>query len=154
MQESALTLHQGIAGKFRSLSNLYFDPKPFESTKLYEKLGMKPFKKYLPTTGDLAVKHFWSRFGLSRWIKPNLESLRGMEFASRVYEGIHLPMIGFFAQQAIENGLAGDVSNTVYSSLGGILVGIYPLMLQRYNRIRLYHAIDRMESKTGVIPLS
>jgi hypothetical protein len=135
-------------GAVKKIADAWFDPKSFESPEVYEKLGVRTFKKYLPTSGDLIRRLVWKRFGDEAWVKHgDIQSLKHMEKFTRVFEGVHLAGVGVFsaaigwelAQGDIKGAVAATAINTVYS--------VYSIMLQRYNRLRLYRAINRLEER-------
>ncbi len=125
--------------------DLWFAPKPFESTQLYERLGVKTFKKYMPLTGDLMNRYVWSRV-LTRFIPEyhDVNILKQVEFFTRVYEGIHLTG-GIIGTIILAHFLHADlVKDATVITAWNTLINIYPVMVQRYNRIRLLHAANRM----------
>ena len=129
---------------FSSISNVWFRPKAFESEKLYEHLGALLIKRYVPTGGDLVMHWLRRDHPQRRWVTPSLESLRPYERRTRLNESIHL--IGFigFAAVAVEKSLSGslnEVGLTIAMTLN-LVFGLWPVVLQRYNRLRLYRAIN------------
>ena len=133
-------------GKFRWLTDHYFKPNHFESTTLYESLGIKPFKKYLPTSGDLARRYIW-KDPVS--IKPNMESLIHYEKMTRAYEAIHLGL-AVLPGKDIVSSLLSQTSPHILDIVSLLAVSLYPIMLQRYNRIRVVQTIKRMEFRNRV----
>jgi hypothetical protein len=133
----------------KTISDAWFDPKSFEEHPgLYEKLGVRMFKKYMPR-GDLMNRLVWKHFGHEDAVKPgDLSSLKNMEAYTRFFETVH--MVGFgLGVAGIGLSLANPDTSTLaegmaLGSLGAIL-NAYPIMLQRYNRVRLYRAIHNME---------
>jgi glycosyl-4,4'-diaponeurosporenoate acyltransferase len=127
------------------LAALYFRPKAFELYKgqpIYEWLGIKTFKKYLPTTGDIArKKRKIKQIKLSGADK--IEELYRYERQTRTYEWRH--WIGFVLFIGLTFLL--DRKLTVYDwillpLLNGY-INVYPILLQRYNRIRILKVLEK-----------
>src|SRR5947207_2641328 len=97
--------HSGYE-RFRYFTGFYFDPKPFESTKLYECLGIKPYKKYLPTSGDWVRRHIWRA---PPWARPNVNSLHTLDFFTRASEVFHLGYSVYPIKNIVESLLAQTV---------------------------------------------
>ncbi|WP_460834760.1 glycosyl-4,4'-diaponeurosporenoate acyltransferase CrtO family protein [Lysobacter humi (ex Lee et al. 2017)] len=134
----------------------YFPPRPFESGRLYPLLGVRLFKKYLPTSGDLV-----SRRRRIKHIKV-LESggrqaaLDRFQHQSQKWEFGHLVSAVLLQAWAVVGGLF--VSPVQFWACTGInlVVNIYPVMLQRYNRVRmasLLSAGTRPNSSSKPTPL-
>jgi glycosyl-4,4'-diaponeurosporenoate acyltransferase len=127
-----------------STLDLWFRPKAFESERLYEQLGALLIKRYVPTGGDLVMHRLRRDHPSRRWVTPSVESLRRYEHRTRLNESIHL--IGFigFTVLAAEKFVLGSLSAfglTVAMALN-LMFGFWPVVLQRYNRVRLYRAIN------------
>jgi len=125
--------------------DVWFRPKSFESERLYERLGALLIKRYVPTGGDLVMRRLRRDHPGWRWVIPSADSLRRYERRTRVNESIHL--IGFlgFAVLASENFLSGSLSpfGLAIAMALNLTFGLWPAVLQRYNRLRLYRAINR-----------
>src|SRR5258706_15766097 len=150
--EQAFVPEDHPSGWFRQavtlIADAWFEPKSFEQYPgLYENLGVKEFKKYMPISGDLIYRLVWKKFGELDMVKPHsLESLKTMENFTRFYEATHL---AGFAVMSAEMGATfahHDISGTLFLGLLNALANIYPIMVQRYNRIRLFKTIKRMET--------
>jgi hypothetical protein len=76
-----------------NLVDFWFRPKPFESERLYERLGALVIKRYVPTGGDLVMRRLRRNHLGRRWVNSSLQSLRQYERRTRLNECIHL--IGF-----------------------------------------------------------
>ena len=123
----------------------YFDPKPFESTGLYERLGVRRFKRYMPTSGDWVMRNVLRKsllFDIGDMDRT--KRLQTLERFTRMFETIHLGML------AVGNTVFSDaVSNyeTPGRAIGSLAwqlgAGVYPIMLQRYNRIRFNRATEK-----------
>ncbi|MEW6687347.1 MAG: hypothetical protein AB1393_14275 [Candidatus Edwardsbacteria bacterium] len=133
----------------KNVTDAWFDPKSFEKNpELYEKLGVRTFKKWMPITGDVVHRVFWKRLGLGDFVQPNsIQSLKNYETFTRVYEGIHLTFLGLGCAQLASQVHAGQIDAALLTAGLNTLVNVYPIMVQRYNRSRLYNTIQKMESK-------
>lgn len=126
--------------------DFWFAPKRFESPQLYERLGVLWIKRYVPTGGD----YFRKKYGVRAIdIKSTIESLLKFEKRTRFYEAIHLGAFLAFLLFSIwqlvsgrTNGIGFVIACVVY-----VLLILSPVLLQRYNRIRIYEAIRRMRKK-------
>jgi len=126
--------------------DFWFAPKRFESPQLYERLGALWIKRYVPTGGD----YFRKKYGVRVIdIKSNIESLLKFEERTRLYEVIHLGAFLAFLLFSIwqlvsgrTNGIGFVIACVVY-----VMLILSPVLLQRYNRIRVYEAIRRMRQK-------
>ncbi len=126
--------------------DFWFAPKRFESPQLYERLGVLWIKRYVPTGGD----YFRKKYGVRVIdIKSTIESLLKFEKRTRLYEVIHLGAFLAFLLFSIwqlvsgrTNGIGFVIACVVY-----VLLILSPVLLQRYNRIRVYEAIRRMRQK-------
>jgi hypothetical protein len=126
-----------------SAFDVWFRPKAFESERLYERLGALLLKRYVPTGGDLVMQRLRRNHPRRRWVTSNLESLRRYERRTRLNESIHL--IGFtaFAVLATKKFASGSLTafGLTVALILNLLLGLWPVVLQRYNRLRLYRAI-------------
>src|SRR5258708_20966409 len=120
--------------------------KQFESTALYERLGVLFVKRYVPTGGDFFRRHYGIRIVD---IRGNLDSLIQFERCTRKLEAIHLTaFLGFLAWSlwraiirqttVIDLGIAILVYTTLIPS---------PPMLQRHNRPQLNAAIISLTAR-------
>ncbi len=131
------------------LLDLWFAPKSWESTRLYEHLGVLWVKRYAPTGGD----YFIRRYGIHIVdVRSSLDSLIHFEIYTRRLEAIHeIVFLGFVSWSIWR----AAVHQTTLFELGYALV-VYlvlilsPAMLQRYNRLRLYPVIRRMAKAQSV----
>ncbi len=125
------------------LQALWFAPKSFESTALYERLGVLIIKKYAPTGGDFFIRRYGIRIVD---VRGTLESLISFERYTRMLEAIHelvfLAFLGWSLWRLMVHQTTlfdFGVAIVVY-----VLLILSPAMLQRYNRLRLYAAIRRL----------
>ena len=137
------------------LLDFWFRPRRFESLRLYERLGARFLKRYVPTGGDLVMR--WARrrrpaFRLLRGTRS--ESLHRFERWTRIAEAFHL--VGFVAFAALATwrfvtGSLGILGLCAGLSLD-LALGLWPVVLQRYNRLRLYRAMRAADQAAPVWP--
>jgi glycosyl-4,4'-diaponeurosporenoate acyltransferase len=128
--------------------DVWFAPKRFESPRLYEQLGVLWIKRFVPTGGDYVRKKYGVRV---IDIKSTIESLLIFEHRTRVYEAIHLGAFLAFLLFSIWQLVSGRTTGIgfVLACVVYVLLILSPVLLQRYNRIRVYEAIRRMRKKQG-----
>jgi glycosyl-4,4'-diaponeurosporenoate acyltransferase len=130
--------------------DFWFAPKHFESPQLYERLGVLWIKRYVPTGGD----YFRKKYGVRVIdIKSTIESLLKFEERTRVYEAIHVVAFLAFLLFSIWQLVSGRTTGIgfVIACVVYVLLILSPVLLQRYNRIRVYEAIRRMRKKQGFL---
>lgn len=131
----------------KKIPESYFTPKLFErknEASFYEKFGIRFFKKYLPTSGDL-VRRLTPMFKNS--LAGGVNEVRGdsrflsHEYFTRKNETAHLlsaaATLGFLFIPGV------TITSHVCIQLINVVVNVYPVLLQRYNRARIYNALDR-----------
>ncbi len=126
--------------------DFWFAPKRFESPQLYERLGALWIKRYVPTGGD----YFRKKYGVRVIdIKSNIKSLLKFEERIRLYEVIHLGAFIAFLLFSIWQLVSGRTTGMgfVIACEVYVLLILSPVLLQRYNRIRVCEAIRRMRQK-------
>ncbi len=128
-----------------SAFDAWFRPKGFESEYLYERLGALILKRYVPTGGDLVMRRLRRHHPERRWVTSTLRSLRNYEKRTCLNESVHL--IGFivlasFAARRFASGSLTALGLAVALALD-VFLGLWPVVLHRYNRLRLYRAISR-----------
>jgi glycosyl-4,4'-diaponeurosporenoate acyltransferase len=128
-----------------STFDFWFQPKWFESERLYKRLGVLLIKRYVPTGGDLVMQRLRRHHPERRWVSPNLQSLCRYERRTRLNESMHvIGSSGVVALAAIKfaSGSLTTAGLTAAIALN-LIFGLWPIILQRYNRLRLYRAIER-----------
>ena len=126
--------------------DFWFAPKRFESPQLYEGLGVLWIKRYVPTGGD----YFRKKYGVRVIdIKSTIESLLKFEQRTRFYEAIHLGAFLAFLLLSIWQLVSGRTNGSgfVIACVVYVLLILSPVLLQRYNRLRVYEAIRRMRKR-------
>jgi hypothetical protein len=135
----------GPGAGIRRPLDFWFRPRRFETERLYQLLGARLLKRYVPTGGDLVMRWLRRRrpgAGLLRG--ANVGSLRRFERWTRIAEAVHLAGFMAFAVLAVGRFTHGSLSGT---GLGVALAldlafGLWPVTLQRYNRLRVIRAIE------------
>jgi hypothetical protein len=101
-------------------------------------------KRYVPTGGDLVLRRLRRHHPGRRWGTSSLQSLCTYERRTRLNESIHLVgFVGFtgFALSKFASGSLTALGLAVALALN-LILGLWPAILQRYNRLRLCRAID------------
>ena len=128
----------------------YFKPKKLEfyhNKTIYEFIGIKLYKKYLPTTGDIA-----RRYRNIVQIKPSksdrINELYSYEKQTRSYEIRHIiGLIGFITLfLIIDKNL--NLFDVLFLTFLNFYVNIYPIFLQRHNRIRIINVLLKCGQKS------
>ena len=136
---------------WRTFSQWYFEPKRFEKTGnglLYRRLGIRFFKRYLPTSGDIVSR--WRGMARIRRSEGGLDqALRGYERVTRTHEARHI--VGALSMLAISWWaiVLHDRGQWPALIIANVIINGYPIMLQRYNRIRLETAMARFVALRG-----
>jgi hypothetical protein len=130
----------------------YYWQLPHETPKMYERLGVKTVKRWLPTTGDMMRRRFGIRAG--GLVEGDRHTqLEGVISMTKVCEMIHLGGIALLgAEQYAQTQLIGNsVPSNVVFGIAQVAINVLPIMVQRYNRMRASRALDHLglvEAKT------
>lgn len=139
---------QKIVGGLKKVVNYYFKPKSFERKGdglLYKALGVQGFLYILPTFGKLVCK--LTGFHPIRNAKTKEKGLRDYESATRIYETTHFMMFWLYLALTTIPFMSGNLRGVLGWSIANILINIYPIMVQRYNRARIYNALEKIEKE-------
>ncbi len=132
------------------ISEAYFAPKPWEGDgRIYRWVGIRTFKRWIPS-GDILIR--FTRRNTGEGIpfyslsEPNLKEAKKYDRSTRVFETIHAAGLAMFAA-----GLAGhsgsslgiDLPGETYINAALMSANLYAVMLQRYNRARIYSLVKR-----------
>ena len=125
----------------------YFRPKKIEYYRdrtIYELIGIKIYKKYLPTTGDL-VRRRKKIKQINLGNSNRYEELYRYERKTRNYEWRHIiGAILFIAFRFLfDSELRLTVLDFTLLPAMNLYINIYPIFLQRYNRIRILKILKR-----------
>ena len=145
----------GIAGIETVADSRYWAPFPGETPELYEHLGIRAFKKYMPfPTGDIVGKIVGMPSILPSEGSPE-ERLRSLVEKTKFLEQIHL--VGLTIMGTL--GLVGEcttlselqpIKSLAVISASNIVINVYPIMLQRYNRLRAGRALAALSTESGL----
>ena len=134
----------------KSVTDLYFAPKKFErSGRLYETLGVRYFKRALCGLAERVIKNIKSK-PTNYFIGPErtITALKSFERQTRFNEVVHLFSTGCLSFAAIGSASGGQYSLAAMWGAFDLVLGIYPVLVQRYNRARIYNTIDqKLESR-------
>lgn len=133
--------------KNNSILFKYFKPKKFEYYRditIYELIGIKIYKKYLPTTGDL-VRRRRKIKQINPGSSNRYEELYRYERKTRNYELRHIiGAILFIAIRFLfDSNLRLTVIDFTILPAMNLYINIYPIFLQRYNRIRILRILNK-----------
>lgn len=127
----------------------YFEPKVFEKFRgrsIYSYIGIKFFKRYLLLT-DLVLFGFRKR----SQINTKNENLKGeivrLEWQTRRDEIIHLAFMALIFAILIINGRDMSALQWVAVLAINLYVNIYPIFLQRHNRMRLVKLLSSLSKR-------
>ena len=121
-----------------SFAPRYYDIKPFEQTgQVYERLGIRLFKR-LVRRGPLSVFSPTLRFPKEK----KISALRNLDSEMRKAETGHVLIFVLMLSFVSYALLRGWLDAVVWMLLFNIIINGYPIMLQRYNRIKLRELIQ------------
>ncbi len=128
----------------------YFKPKIFElyrNQTIYEFIGIKIYKKYLPTTGDIARRY--RNIVQIKLVKSNrINELYKYEKQTRNYELRHIIGIAGFVTLIFIIDKKLSFFDTAFLTALNLYINIYPIFLQRYNRIRIIKVLLKNGQKS------
>jgi hypothetical protein len=124
----------------------YFKPKKFEFYRyntIYELIGIKIYKKYLPTTGDIARKR--RKITQIKISKADIiDELYKYERKTRDYEWRHIigAIVFIILTFILDRKLTA--LDWIFLPALNLYINIYPIFLQRYNRIRIIKILHNL----------
>lgn len=136
----------GSRSFLEQLLDLWFAPKSFESTALYERMGVSLVKQFAPTGGDFVNR----RYGITiADIHGTLDSLSRFERMTRRLEAIHVIVFLGFSAFSLRRAITRKTTffDFGFAMVVYLLLILSPAMLQRYNRLRVYAAIRRLAAR-------
>ncbi len=132
----------------KKLKQWYFRLRPFElhgNGTIYARLGVRIYKKFVPTTGDLVTR----LRGIKRLkiveIGDRREALENYLNLTLKWEWRHLISAVFLQSWALLAGISLGMEHFWISSTINIFVNFYPIILQRFNRVRLVNIITKLQ---------
>ena len=125
----------------------YFRPKKIEYYRdrtIYELIGIKIYKKYLPTTGDLARRRKKIK-QINLGNSNRYEELYRYERKTRNYELRHIigAILFIVIRFLFDSKLRLTVLDFTILPAMNLYINIYPIFLQRYNRIRILKILKK-----------
>lgn len=130
---------------FVKATDVYFKPRFFEkSGRMYELLGVKPFRKLvIGTIGRVFKSVEMDKFPGSYFIgKGYHQNIGTYESMARISEVIHAPLVILGCVDLISGIGERDIGKIAGASALA-LVNAYCTMLQRYNRAKAYNILER-----------
>ncbi|MFC1698067.1 hypothetical protein ACFL1H_07015 [Nanoarchaeota archaeon] len=129
---------------YHKIQELYFGPKFFERGKFYEYLGVKPIKKLFMYPGTklhtYLTKKFCNKKLTTNYIlsdERDLESLKEFNSGTKFNEIIHGGWLYYFGTATLLGKCELSNEMIFFHVLNTAI-----LMVQRYNRARVYNTID------------
>ena len=134
----------------------YFRPKSFESEGLYKALGVSLYNRYInpnsPTNRFTSLYREWRRpggnFGGLPEAESMLDSVRSFEERSKRNELTHIACLAISGVIEITaQSLRAPAWVRVGNAAGAVGCNLYPILVQRYNRIRTTHVVEMLEAR-------
>ena len=124
-----------------NLLEVYFRPKHWKGKgTIYEMMGVLVFKSLVVKLGRKLVRNPWKKNSYYLW-KKNIAGIKAFERRTRYSELIHL--VGALVPMgALLRG--GNESAVQVIMLFALAINIHPILLQRYNRIRIYRVLGKV----------
>ena len=126
-----------------SLADWYLRPREFEAGPLYPLLGVRLYKKVVPSSGEWVSR--WrgiDRLKIAATGSRQL-ALQNYELQARKWEIRHLVSAIPLQLWAVVGGVTeGPVQFWACSAIN-LVVNIYPIMVQRFNRARIALLLQR-----------
>jgi len=131
----------------QKLSEWYFQPRPFELKrrgKIYVEIGARIYKKWVPTSGEVITR----LRGINRLkivdTGNRRQALENYEKLTRKWEWRHLISALLLQSWAIVAGFYFGIEHFYTSSVINLFVNLYPISVQRYNRVRINLVLRKM----------
>ncbi len=124
----------------------YFEPKSFETCRgrsIYHYFGIKFFKRYLLLT-DLILFGFRRKAQLSFRDTSLKDEIIRLEWQTRRDEIIHLIFMALIVVILFKSGKDTSIFQWMAVLAINLYVNIYPIFLQRHNRMRLVALLKRL----------
>ena len=135
------------------LKKWYLRLRPFElqgNGVIYTRLGARIYKKFVPTSGDLVTR----MRGIKRLniveTGDRREALENYLNLTLKWEWRHLISAVFLQSWALLAGTFLGMEHFWISSTINIFVNFYPIIVQRFNRVRLVGVIGKMRPNNAL----
>ena len=143
-QDQVIPLLESRIAPLKRVAQFYYVPRPFESP-LYERLGVPFLGRYIPWR----MPFLDTRSSIKKQ-QPRLRFLRRFIRSTILSESMHL----FFAVVMLGLGIAnyqdGEYAAVAVNLALNIVINVYPIMLQRYNRARALPLLNRLIERDQV----
>lgn len=126
----------------------YFEPSKLEQLSgksVYEYLGIRLFKRYLLPT-ELLIRHLRGDKAVQGG-RDVLKQLKQLEWETRRNEVIHLLAMLVIGCLLVFKSAQVSARGFIVIAVINLYVNVYPIFLQRYNRIRLTRLIQQFERR-------
>jgi glycosyl-4,4'-diaponeurosporenoate acyltransferase len=134
----------GIIPMNQRIAEWYFQPRAFETSNecaFYPRLGVRIYKRFVPTSGDWITRiRGVDRLKIATTGNRG-QALKDFEHQTRKWELRHLISALLLESWAIIGGAFVGIEQLWASSLINLVVNVYPIMVQRYNRARMISII-------------
>lgn len=146
MRRYVRTIKKGVT-LIKEFKEWYLQIRAFEiqdNGKTYAKLGARIYKKWVPTSGEVITR----LRGINR-LKivasgSRKKALENHKELTRIWEWRHFISAVALFLWAIGAGLLIGIEHFYTSIVINIFVNIYPIIVQRYNRIRISILVSKM----------
>ena len=135
------------------LKKWYLRLRPFElqgNGVIYTRLGTRIYKKFVPTSGDLVTR----LRGIKRLniveTGDRREALENYLNLTLKWEWRHLISAVFLQSWALLAGTFLGMEHFWISSTINIFVNFYPIIVQRFNRVRLVRIIAKLQPNNAL----
>jgi glycosyl-4,4'-diaponeurosporenoate acyltransferase len=109
---------------------------------IYEFLGVKFFKNYLLPTEHL-VRHLRGGKALRGGQAHMQTDLKRLLWETKRNEAIHVLGLLLFGAVLLINSAENSIAEWLVIVAANLYVNVYPILIQRYNRIRLKRLLSR-----------
>ena len=141
-------------GMVRVIILLYFKPLSFEKYKnglIYRLLGVHRFGRYLPT-GGINIRRWTKKKMQSYTLKAlSLNAAKEFKYKSCFFETLHIPFFVVLVWRSLWWYFENDNINLAIELLiVNAIFNIYPIMHQRYTRLRIDRLIAIKSQRTKI----
>lgn len=120
--------------------DLYFVPFKSEM-KVYKSIGIPFLGKYIPTGGS----HYSIIGSMVKGSLPRRQRIMTYYNMTLLMETIHI--LGFLITLIITFNSTNNIVSFLISNIFNVLANVYPVFLQRYNRLRLLPIVERLRER-------
>lgn len=135
----------------KGIIEAYFRPKKWEyvaDKTIYDFMGIRLYKTYMPISGDGIMRQRMKHQIHSD--RDTLHALQLYERKTRSYELRHWLGIGGTVLIAMLMPHSLTVFDYCFLAALTLIVNVYPIALQRHNRIRIYKIINILQTKSSL----